>query len=62
MREQSAKNNLIDIITGTRKNDPKVFFLNEGDERPDPKTLGPHDSVIIFTDFQRKNESSQETK
>lgn len=62
MRKQSAKNKLMDLVTGSNKTGIPIIMLNE-DEELDTSVYDPKTTTIIrFVDFRKRNESKQETK
>jgi hypothetical protein len=61
MRRQSAKNKLKELVTDIKAPERKIIFINEGEEIP-PKTCDEIRTVIIFTDFKKKNEKALENK
>jgi hypothetical protein len=61
MSKQSAKNLLKQLVTGIKAPERKLIFINEGEEIP-PKTCDEIRTVIMFTDFRKRNEKAMENK
>jgi hypothetical protein len=59
MSKQSTKSKLMDLITGTKLPERKIIFIDE-DDLLDPETYDDNTTVIIFTDFKKKNENAPE--
>jgi hypothetical protein len=49
----------MDLITGTKLPERKIIFIDE-DDLLDPETYDDNTTVIIFTDFKKKNENAPE--
>jgi hypothetical protein len=50
-----TKNKLMELITGTKTNERKIIFLDEGKD-PDTKVYDPGTTIIRFVNFRERNE------
>jgi hypothetical protein len=63
MKKQTTKGKLMELITGTKTNLPRIeIIFTDEEESFDPKLYPENTTFIRFVDFRKRNQEAMENK